>query len=159
MRIKLYLAIAVLISVTFGVGVFVETAGATPDDSQRLRGLGGRAFEVMVIQLPDGQPSPNCYYFEEDGTWFDPPFGVPGTWVQHSNGASTTYTARARLVVEEFGIDLVLIQEGAVTPARGRGILQLEATTRVTGLLFFSPFDETFLSMGMQNNDCSVEPA
>ena len=157
MRIKAYIPMTLVLIAAFGVGGFADTVGATPKESQRLRGLGGRTFEVMVTELPAGEPFANCYIFLADGTWIDPPFGAPGTWVQHSNGASTTYTAEARLLIPNFGIDLQLIQNGMVTPARGKGTLQLEATTTVTGFLFGLPFDATFLSVGMQNNDCSVD--
>ena len=151
--------VAVLV---FAVGIFgaVGPLLATPDDSQRLRGLGGRIFEVTVVELPDGEPFANCYFFEEDGTWIDPPFpGGPGTWVQHTNGASTTYTAVAE---GEWvpGVYLVLEQNGAVTPAQGSGVLQLEATSIVDVLVGGEVVAEVeFYSVGFQNNDCSVPEA
>ena len=110
------------------------------------------------MELPDGEPFANCYFFEEDGTWIDPPFpGGPGTWVQHTNGASTTYTAVAE--GEWFpGVYLVLEQNGAVTPAQGSGVLQLEATTIVDVLVGGEVVAEVeFYSVGFQNNDCSRE--
>lgn len=147
-----------LVGLVFVIGIFgaVGPLAATPDESQRLRGLGGRVFEVTVVELPDGVPFSNCYFFEEDGTWIDPPFpGGPGTWGQHTNGASTTYTAMATWEIPDV-LSVVLVQDGIVTPARGRGVLQLEATTLVTGVIGGEPLEVEFLSVGFQNNDCSV---
>jgi hypothetical protein len=120
--------------------------------------LGGRTFAVHVTNLGTGDEFENCYIFEEDGTWIDPPFPVPGTWVQHTNGASTTYTAEAYFEFLPF-VAALLIQEGKVTPAGGKGVLQFEATTRVTGFFLDVEgqevkIDDTFLSVGMQDNDC-----
>jgi hypothetical protein len=53
-------------------------------------------------------------------------------------------------------LSVVLVQDGIVTPARGRGVLQLEATTLVTGVIAGEPLEVEFLSVGFQNNDCSV---
>lgn len=83
---------------------------------------------------------------------------APGTWVQDSVGAKTTYTAEAVFEILPF-VSATLIQEGVVTPALGRGILQFEAITRVFGFFLDEngervDFDDTFLSVGMQNNDC-----
>lgn len=100
--------------------------GSGPSESQRLRGLGGRTFAVHVQQL--SPPSPdfdNCYSFLADGTFDDPLFPALGTWTQHSIGAATTYTANAQIP------GVTLVQDGEVTPAQGRGILQLEAYTTV----------------------------
>ena len=54
----------------FAVGIFGAVAPlmATPDESQRLRGLEGRVFEVVVQNLTTGDPPfQNCYIFLEDG--------------------------------------------------------------------------------------------
>ena len=155
MKNKLILTIIITLIVAIG---FVETVGATPDGSQRLRGLGGRVFlvEVEVVasfieELPVGMVFPNCYFFEADGTWVDPAFPnpetpVPGTWTQHSNGTKTTYTASA-----EVGI--VLYQEGMITPAKGAGVLQLEAFSSV----FFGDFSlADFVSVGSEVDECPL---
>ena len=141
--------------ISFGI---IGSAGADPDGSQRNRGLGGRVFLVNVEvvasvleELPVGTMFPNCYFFEPDGTWVDPAFPnpdtpVPGTWMQHSNGATTTYTASS-----EVGI--VLWQEGSVTPAKGRGVLQLEAFS----ILWFGDFAlAEFVSVGSEVDECPL---
>jgi len=156
MKNKLYLTIIITLIAAIG---FVETVGATPDGSQRLRGLGGRVFlvEVEVVasnleELPVGTMFPNCYFFEADGTWVDPAFPntetpVPGTWTQHSNGAKTTYTA-----IAEVGI--VLWQEGMITPAQGTGVLQLEAYSSVLFGPDYSLAD--FVSVGSEVDECPL---
>jgi hypothetical protein len=107
-----------------------------------------------IAFIPDfsvGDRFPNCYFFEADGTWVDPAFPrpenpVPGTWIQHSVGAKTDYTAFA-----EVGI--LLWQEGTVTPAQGRGVLQLEAHTAV----FFGDFAlAEFVSVGSEVDECPL---
>ena len=158
MKIRAFFTVIAMIVATFGIDGLIETAGATPDDSQRLRGLGGRTFAVHVTNLGTGEEFQNCYVFEKDGTWIDPPFPVPGTWVQHTNGASTTYTAEAYFEFLPF-VSALLIQEGKVTPAGGKAVLQFEATTRVTGFFLNEQgeeveIDDTFLSVGLQDNDC-----
>lgn len=143
----------------FAIGT-IGSAGplmAGPDGSQKLRGLGGRTFEVMVKELPDGEWEHNCYIFNGDGEWIDPPFaalGGQGTWVQHSVGASTAYNAVATGATLDV-FDLTLMQEGLVTPARGGGVLQLQATSHAT--LYIDGVEIVqieFLSVGFQNDDC-----
>ncbi len=129
--------------------------GAGPRESQRLRGLGGRVFAVHVEELsPPGPGFDNCYTFLADGTFVDPLFfgppGVPGTWTQHSVGAATTYTATAEFEIPD-GPTITLVQEGTVTPARGRGVLQLEANTTV--FVDGAPAAD-FLSRGQEVDDC-----
>ena len=148
----------------FAIGIFgsVGPVMATPDESQRLRGLEGRVFEVEVQNLTTGEPPfQNCYFFREDGVWIDPPFPAEGTFVQHSNGASTTYTSEAFFEIPGI-ISLVLVQDGVVTPALGGGVLQFEATSWVTGFLLTpeGPLDIEweFLSVGFQNDDCVPPP-
>lgn len=109
-------------------------ANMGPDGSQRLRGMAGRVFaiegEFLSSIVPDINPGDtfvNCYTFNADGTWDDPLFPAPGasvlgTWTQHSVGAATPFTATV-----DATAPLILVMEGTVTPARGRGILQLEA--------------------------------
>jgi hypothetical protein len=138
----------------------VETVGAAPDGSQRLRGLGGRVFLVEVEVAfaedccglpPVGFVFANCYFFEPDGTWIDPAFPSPGAhvsgnWMQHSTGAKTSYTASV-----DAGV--VLIQEGTVTPANGGGVLQLEAFTTV----WFGDFALAgFVSVGSEVDECPL---
>ena len=156
MKNKLYLTIIGTLIAAIGI---VGTVGAKPDGSQRLRGLGDRVFlvEVEVVasvlgdDLPVGMVFPNCYFFEDDGTWIDPAFPnpetpVPGTWMQHSNGTKTTYTASA-----EVGI--VLWQEGTVTPAKGGGVLQLKAFST----LWFGDFAlAEFVTVGSEVNECPL---
>lgn len=138
------------------IGAFARAGiGAGPEESQRLRGLGGRVFAVHVEQLsPPGDDFDNCYFFLADGSWDDPGFPVLGSWTQHSVGAATTYTANAEFEVPN-NIALTLVQEGTVTPALGGGILQLEAYTTVevafAGQL---PFEVLFLSRGEEVDEC-----
>ena len=165
MRTKRILTGAICLVFSFGM---IGAAMAVPDGSQRLRGLGGRVFQVDVNNLTTGDMFPNCYGFNSDGSWDDPLFlpgnPVPGTWVQHSNGARTTYTAEAEaeLVIPGFGTLLIeLVQEGSVTPARGKGTLQLyaETTVYISLLTPDGPFllgIEEIISIGEQNNDCSI---
>ena len=154
--------VAILVFAVFTIGA-VESLLATPEDSQRLRGLGGRTFEVMVQQLDaDGEPvstDTNCYTFEPDGAWIDSAFpGPAGTWVQHSNGASTTYTAEAEWVLIPGVVEVYLVQEGTVTPAQGSGVLQLEATSIATGVVPGLEFPIEFYSIGFQNEECEPSP-
>ena len=157
MRTKAFLT--AVISLTLSFGMF-GSAAADPDGSQRLRGLGGRVFlvEVEVIAAEDccGLPPvgfifANCYFFEVDGSWIDPAFPdpaspVPGTWVQHSTGAKTTYSAFS-------DVGILLWQDGTVTPARGSGVLQLEAYSTV----FFGDFPlAKFRSVGEEVNECPL---
>ena len=150
MRINAFLT--AVISLTLSFGMF-GSAAADPDGSQRLRGLGDRVFlvEVEVITAEDccglppvGFTFENCYFFEADGTWIDPAFPrpsspVPGTWVQHSTGAKTTYSAFSDV--------------GILLPARGRGVLQLEAYSTV----FFGDFPlATFRSVGEEVDECPL---
>lgn len=155
MRSKAYFRITMALIATFGVTGLFEIVGAAPGGSQHLRGLGGRVFlvEVEVVssilgdELPVGTVFPNCYFFENGGVWNDPGFSVLGTWMQHSNGAKTSYTAFA----DDDG--LVLLQEGSVTPARGKGVLQLEAlSTLLVGELKLAEF----VSVGSEVAECPL---
>ena len=116
---------------TFGV---IDSLQAAPKESQRLRGMDGRAF--LVDQVPASGLGPYCYYFNADGEWIDArwPGLEPGGWEQHSTGAKTPYSAWAEEELDVGGgvITLVVLeQEGVVTPARGKGVLQLEAVTEI----------------------------
>ena len=121
MRIKTIFTAVMLTLV--GVG-FIGSVWATPSGSQRLRGLADRIFVIEGEYLfsdpaqgipPVGTKFDNCYYFN-DGNWVDPlfleGFIFPGSWLQHSNGANTSYTAMA----SAFGGFVTLIQDGTVTP-------------------------------------------
>lgn len=107
--------------------------------------------ESVLVELPVGTVFPNCYFFEADGTWRDPAFPrpespVPGTWMQDSVGAKTTYTASI-----EVGIELW--QDGTVTPAQGKGVLQPEAFST----LFFGQFVlAKFVSIGSELDVCPL---
>lgn len=145
MRIRAYLRVVTTLIATLGI---VGTVGAAPDDSQRLRGLGDRVFLVTVelkedpfeifldiFGVPVGTTFPNCYIFaaeaDTDGNnWFETAFpGTVGTWSQGSVGAKTGYVVNAG----------DLVQFGQVTPAGGKGVLQLDAESSIPGvLLFFS---------------------
>jgi hypothetical protein len=148
----------------FGVIGLIETVGADPEGSQLLRGLGGRTFAVEVTNLTTGElPFENCYTFNEDGSWDDPEFPpgnpVPGTWVQDSTGAKTTYTATA---IFPLGgpYAVLLTQIGTVTPANGSGTLQLDAHNTVDVVLVDDPSVVilplfVLTSVGYQDNECS----
>ena len=164
MRIKSRLTIIIALITSFGVIGFVETVAADPEESQRLRGLGGRTFAVVVTNLTTGElPFENCYTFNEDGSWDDPEFlpgsPVPGTWVQNSTGAKTTYTATA---IAPIGgpYAVLLTQVGTVTPANGSGTLQLDAHNTVDIVLAADPSVVilplfVLTSVGYQDNECS----
>ena len=66
--------------------------------------------------------------------------------MQYSNGAKTTYTASV-----DAGV--VLIQDGMVTPANGKGVLQLEAFSTV----WFGDFPlAEFISVGSEVDECPL---
>lgn len=134
---------------------FVETAGAEPTESQRLRGLGARVFLVIVQQVAgfpfEPEPYQNCYVFEPDGVWYEsapsPNSGgqTEGIWTQDSIGASTSYG-----LVDALGNGFLPVeQDGHVTPARGSGVLQLVANTTVDVSVFGLGFLE-FLAVGSE---------
>jgi hypothetical protein len=143
MRTRRFLNVIIGLLATLGViggsiGI-VETAEA--------EGLGGRSFQVKVKQISGARPpaeppapmppGPNCYTFEADGTWIDPLFlgpnlpVFPGTWVQHTEGAITRYTAMAESPEFPFLPALVLVQNGHVTPTFSKGQLRLKAFSTV----------------------------
>lgn len=160
MRNKAYLALLIALVTASGVFGLVETVGATPNDSQRLRGLGGRVFLVDVDVVVDGiavDSFANCYFFDPDGVWYETGGTPLGTWAQHSNGASTTYS-----VVADTGTVGRLLQDGQVSPARGKGVLQLEAVSTLPDLEL--PFDLKFISIGAEIDEslvylCPIPPA
>ena len=155
-----------VIGTLIGLGM-LGSASADPEESQRLRGLGGRVFLVLVQDLFAEPGSPeeffeNCYVFNSDGSWEEPLFPVPGTWEQDSVGAKTSYAVSA--LAEDFDVgiivDVLLEQTGKVTPARGKGNLQLTAFSQV----FFADFTPEgedllvaeFLSNGYEVDECPL---
>ena len=153
---------ALLFSLITAIGIIgmIGTVSATPNDSQRLRGLAERVFLVDVDVVVDGatvQSFVNCYFFEPDGVWFETGGTPLGDWVQHSNGASTTYS-----VVADAGTAGRLLQNGKVSPAKGKGVLQLEAVSTLPDLML--PFDLKFISIGAEIDEslvhlCPIPPA
>ena len=130
----------------------VGSASADPKSSQLLRGLGDRVFLVNVEVVADpygiigvGVMFPNCYVFNADGSWDDPGFPVPGTWMQHSVGANTSYSASA-----DAGDGFVITQEGEVSPAQGGGVLQIIANSEI------ALFGLGFLSTGFEVEGCPL---
>lgn len=160
---KRSLSIGALVGLLVSVGV-VGTADATPDESQRLRGVGGRSFEVMVtvtevdagvlggFGFTVGEEFPNCYTFEADEaqTWRDPRFPGLGTWEQLSTGAATAYTVTASGTV--FGFELELAQEGSIRPVPA-GTLALAAEATVTSMVGDRVTAE---SVGREVDSCPV---
>ena len=157
---------SVVAGLIFSVGMFgaVEPLLATPDGSQRLRGMGDRVFLVTAeltadrlgIGLPIGTTFPNCYIFvaepdAEGYNWFESAFPeVKGIWAQDSNGAKTSY------VVEAINGPDVLGQWGQVTPARGTGVLQLVADSFVD-IIPGGPAELEFFSVGEEIDSSEAE--
>jgi len=155
MRIRTFFTVVILTLVSIG---FIGSVWATPDGSQRLRGLGDRVFFVTVtltedrlgIGLPIGTTFPNCYIFsaeaDEDGNnWFETAFPTKGAWTQDSNGAKTGYDV----------VGLGFLQLGQVTPARGKGVLQLVAES-FSDLIPGGPAELEFLSVGEEIDESEV---
>ncbi len=144
---------------TVGIVGIVGSSWAAPDGSQRLRGLGDRVFLVTaeltadpfgITGLPIGTTFGNCYIFEgepdADGyNWFESAFpDVKGNWYQDSNGAKTSYAVTA-----DSGPGTPLItQQGQVTPARGKGVLQMVVDSFVDIIPFFPGPELEFNSVG-----------
>jgi hypothetical protein len=169
MKRILCLAAAIgLIASGLTIGI-VDSVEAKPGESQRLRGLEGRVFAIhgeylfsLIPGVAVGDEFDNCYYFNADGVWLDPKFpepanpadnpegAWPGIWIQHSNGAKTSYTAMA-----EIPAAVELVQSGTVTPAGGRGTLQLEAysTVIIPGPVVIAEV----VSIGYQVDECPFE--
>jgi hypothetical protein len=166
MRIRVYLAALTTIITTFSILGLASTVTAAPDDSQRLRGLGDRVFLVTAeltvdrlgIGLPIGTTFPNCYIFlaeadAEGNNWFESAFpDVKGTWAQDSNGAKTSYGVEA---INSVSGDRIT-QWGRVTPARGKGVLQLVADSFVD-IIPGGPAELEFYSVGEQIDASEVD--
>src|SRR6056297_2406710 len=142
MRTSRLLALAVTTAV---LGSTAGAVHAAPSESQRLRGMEGRSFAVEVFELSAPEATfPNCYTFDGDD-WIDPLLPAAGTWEQHSVGATTAYTA-------SFG---PVVQSGTVSPAEGRGVLQLHAVTEVPEGIFGPDAPAlTFVSTGYEVDKC-----
>jgi hypothetical protein len=166
MKIRSRLVALTTILTTFSILGLAGIVAAAPDDSQRLRGLGDRVFLVTAeltvdrlgIGLPIGTTLPNCYIFnaeaDADGyNWFESAFpDVKGTWAQDSNGAKTSYGVEASNAVSGDQIT----QWGRVTPARGKGVLQLEADSFVD-IIPGGPAELEFYSVGEEIHASEVE--
>ena len=148
------------IAVLLGTGLSMGAAFAAPDGSQKLRGLEGRVFLVTVevvrddfgvfeffFGAPVGTTFPNCYAFNADD-WTETGFPTTGTWSQDSVGARTGY-----VVTNNEGLE----QLGFVSPAGGKGVLQLQAVSTINpaGLEFFSVGAEV---QGSDITDCPTFP-
>src|SRR6056297_585527 len=129
MRTSRFFALAVTTAV---LGSTAGAVHAAPSESQRLRGMEGRSFEVDVYVGDALFIEDNCYTFDDDGVWIDQfalLMGIEaGTWEQSRVGASTSYTANAGPIQ----------QHGTVTPAGGSGVLQLRSESDVDGLKLIS---------------------
>lgn len=152
-----YLSAVIGLLATFGVVVgsigIIDTAEASSWKSHSSYSLAGRSFQIHGTYVSWnealGGPTPpdfeNCYTFVDDdvNTWLDPLFpaagiAVPGTWVQHTGGLVTNYTAFAEVTDGIApGVDLSLIQNGTVTPTFRRGKKRLKAYSTV----YFGPAD------------------
>lgn len=166
MKTKALVLVTSLLLATSGLVGLVESAGATPKESQRLRGMEGRVFFVQVLDVFNNVTDPNCYFFNSEGVWDDPKFPVLGNWSQNSVGAKTSYMADAfaegfNLGSEEapFIVDLLLEQSGNVTPAKGKGTLQLTAFSQAIFVDFMGGGDLVvgeFVSVGYEVEECPL---
>lgn len=153
MKNKMNVGTVIALVATIGTFGIFDTLQAAPEESQRLRGMEGRVFFVdSWIVDPDGNiiavnAEDYCYFFNPDAEWIDQEFFEPGTWEQHSVGAATSYTATA----SAFDGFVEIFQDGHVTPARGRGVLQLESLTDVFA---GGDFLFTVLTIGSEVDEC-----
>lgn len=119
-----------------------DAGGQVSSEIEGIDNLAGRIFAVdaevtfsLDPAFPAGTAFQNCYFFDEDGVWFDPLFpdfgiAVPGGWRQHTGFPKIGYTATVAPSDATFG--LTLIQNGQVTPPpRGNGHAKLRAYTTV----------------------------
>lgn len=158
---KVKMSFLVVILVILGT---TSTAWADPKGPQRLRGLDDRVFLVDVDFYVNGvglvDSFANCYFFTselgDDGKkiWLESqqPDAL-GSWKQHSTGASTSYFVTADLPASLFGFPTTLLQLGQVSPAGGKGVLQLEAISTIGefGDLF------EFISVGSEIDEADAE--
>jgi hypothetical protein len=144
MRVSNKLASIAAIGTLAGIGF----AAAEPPDDQR--SLAGKVFlvEATIVSSPifpeyEGAVFPNCYTFEEDGTWIDlewPGEGldpIPGVWFQHAELPFVRFTTFARWPAA--GWDLVV--NGVATPGERRNDGQMTAYalvfTNTNDLVFY----------------------
>jgi hypothetical protein len=130
--------------------------------SQRLRGLGGRTFQVHVTGTlgPRSVDYTSCYTFFDDGSWIDPRLPIPGgavlgSWSTRSNGAKTNYVATVRAGQGDI-VSTRVDQTGKVSPKGGKGVLQLSAVSEM--FLVVRGADEvklgTLQAVGAENPNC-----
>lgn len=173
MKNKIQVVVAAALIAVIGAFGVIESLQAAPEESQRLRGMEGRGFLVEGFILDEngdviGENPPGgtyCYFFNSGAEWIDERWiGGPGTWGQNSVGAATSYSASAAVELEP-GVFLALDQNGHVSPANGRGVLQLEAVTDI----LVNVYDEDgnlaaqfllfqLLTVGHEVPDCGSEP-
>ncbi len=111
--------------------------------------------------LKAGDTFLNCYTFEEDGiedtldsgVWVDPLFPAQGTWVQHSKGRVSRYTAYADST-DVTG--LLLVQNGTVRPGYDKHHARLKAHSTVS-VPAIGQVIATVLSIGYEVENDQVE--
>ncbi len=132
-------------SIVVAATLLVAGPGIADPGAGEFEGLSGRIFavEATVVYsddpaLPAGTVFNNCYYFNADGSWFDPLYpdlgvAVPGVWVQYADLPKIAYTA----TVSESAVaggdyeGLLLTQNGVVNQSKGKGRQKLRAYTTV----------------------------
>lgn len=146
MRTSRLLALAISTAV---IGGSAGAVHAEPSEPQRLRGMEGRSFVVDVFVGVE-KLFGNCYTFDADGVWIDTAaLPATGTWQQSGVGAATSYTASLATPLGPIE------QRGTVTPAGGRGVLQLRAVTDVpAGILGNEAPALRLTSIGHEVDDC-----
>lgn len=130
-------------NVVFVAALIAAGPGMADPGAGDFEGLAGRIFAVEATVVysddpafPAGTVFDNCYYFNADGSWFDPLYpnlgsAVPGMWVQHADLPKIAYTA----TVSESAVaggdyeGLLLSQNGVVHPSQGTGRQKLRAYT------------------------------
>ena len=179
MKKRALLVAAFMLLATFGVvggstGI-VDTAEASGYGHKSSLSLEGRSFQIHGTYVSWDEnfgPTPpdfeNCYTFRPENVFWDPKFPDPanpsnatdgfieGTWVQHTGGFITRYTAFAT-GTDLFGpgVDLQLIQNGIVTPTWRRGQLRIRAYSTVT---VFGSVLGVVLSTGRSVDECPAPP-
>lgn len=153
----------IAVTATLGLTGPVATVEADPDGPQRLRGLADRVFLVDVDTFVFGEivdEFVNCYFFESERDaegntiWFEAGGTPLGSWEQHSTGASTGYSVTAEVPPsDDFPDGLTLLQDGYISPAGGKGVLQLLATSRIAE---FGDFPLYFISEGEEIDESEV---
>jgi hypothetical protein len=118
--------------------LLASPAWADAKNDEPFGGLSGAIFAVeaeVVASLdpgfPEGLVFDNCYFFNEDGSWYDPLFPYPnsdivGIWVQHADLPHIEYTAT---VADASHAPVILIQNGTVVAGPGVGKQKILAYT------------------------------